>query len=112
MSTLDGMSELGESRPTHQPTATPLIPRLSRRQTLLDMSSIFAWVLASDLLLYHSGGYAAWGLFLPIAAAVMLLTRRSLGATGHTLAVCALMVACSVRLAWCGSIPAVLARWL
>ena len=108
MSTLDGMSELDDSRPTLQQAASPIVPRLTRRETLLDISSIFAWVLATDLLLYHSGGYAAWGVFVLIAATVMLLARRRLGAVPYTLTVCALMMACSVRLAWCGSIPSVL----
>ena len=92
MSTLDGMSELDDSRPTLQQAASPVIPRLTRRETLLDISSIFAWVLATDLLLYHSGGYAAWGVFVLIAAAVMLLARRKLGAAPYTLTVCGLMI--------------------
>lgn len=108
MSTLDGMSELDDSRPTLQKAAAPIVTRLTRRETILDLSTIFAWVMASDLLLYHSGGYAAWAVFALVAALVMFVAKRSLGASRYTLGVGMILVACCVRLAWCGSIPAVL----
>lgn len=107
MSTLDGMSELDDSRPTLQKVAAPVIARLTRRETILDISTTFVWVLASDLLLYNSGGYAAWAGFLIIAAAVMLIAKRTLGASGFTLGVGLLIIACGLRLAWCGSLPAI-----
>lgn len=107
MSTIDGMSEIDDSRPSLQKAATPMIAKLTRRETLLDISTIFVWVLASDLLLYHSGGYAAWAVFLLIAAVVMSMAKRSLGASRYTLGVGVLMIACSLRLAWCGSVPAI-----
>ncbi len=106
MSTLDGMSEIDDSRPVMTPPVVPAVERLTRRETLMDVTSVFAWVLASDLLLYHSGGYAAWALFVIVAAAILLLVRRKLGALPYTLAVMGMLLLCSLRLAWCGSVPA------
>ncbi len=59
-SSLDGTNP---ARPVLQ-----VLQRLSRRETLVDISTILLWVVLSDVLLYHSGGYTAWGLFLTSAA--------------------------------------------
>ncbi|MCC6510194.1 MAG: DUF4173 domain-containing protein [Pirellulaceae bacterium] len=98
-SSLDGSSP---ARPVLQ-----VLQRLSRRETLVDISTILLWVVLSDVLLYHSGGYTAWGLFLTSAAAIMLVARRQLGHAAYTMATCGLIFACSLKLAWCGSLGTV-----
>ena len=108
MSSLDGLSELNDSLPVVQRAASPQPVPLSRAETLLDSSTIFAWVLASDWLIYQSSGYSAWALFLLIAIGLMLIGRRFTGVSRYTLGVGLLMLGCSVRLAWCGSTPALL----
>ncbi len=54
MSTLDGLSESRDESALTQAPVVAETQRLSRRQSIVDISTTCLWVLASDLLIYHS----------------------------------------------------------
>lgn len=77
--------------------------RMSRSETVKDLVMVVVWVAMSDWLLYQSGGYAAWAAFLILSALTLAIAKGSLGAKWLSIALMLFLLACSARLAWCGS---------
>ena len=85
------------------PAPTARTQQLGRRESACDLLAVGIWVAASDWLLYRSGAYAAWAAFFVVAAMSLIVAKRSLGSKWLSLTVMSLLLACCIRLAWCGS---------
>lgn len=78
------------------------VPVVAGRALIYDLTRVAIWVAITDFLLYRTGTFFAWAIFLMVAVVFFAIVKRLAGHGLSALFCALLLLVLSLKLIWCG----------